>query len=365
MEKFFELHDEKIIGYKALTDADLGRRITSHQTHIGLFDDVLTFLPNEPIIEDSAMFIYESNTDILSLNFDRIANPDGTFRSPKIKVGGRGTVSLVSTIREIARNAAGDITWFLFWFGLQSGQAVFWLFNNQSQAYKDIVNIGLNLDNNSKGRVTVNDSIFCQILSYIESTLDVSTKNVIQELEIETQIPGKLITERKIRRYDIQRAQTIFTEIGKKGEVLVAEYFDKLKFENKIKTYSWVNENSESGNPYDFCYQDLADNVIYLDVKTTKFDFEQRIVYSDREIDFALTRPKGCYNIYRVYNLCENSADLRICKNCTSHFSSINENILDFQRKLMANESKVQSISIAFQPTINNLSFDNKISLIG
>ena len=125
MEKFFELHDEKIIGYKALTDADLGRRITSHQTHIGLFDDVLTFLPNEPIIEDSAMFIYESNTDILSLNFDRIANPDGTFRSPKIKVGGRGTVSLVSTIREIARNAAGDITWFLFWFGLQSGQAVF------------------------------------------------------------------------------------------------------------------------------------------------------------------------------------------------------------------------------------------------
>ena len=48
MEKFFELHDEKIIGYKALTDADLGRSITSHQTHIGLFDDVLTIFIHAP-----------------------------------------------------------------------------------------------------------------------------------------------------------------------------------------------------------------------------------------------------------------------------------------------------------------------------
>lgn len=365
MEKFFELHDEKIIGYKALTDADLGRSATSHQTHIGLFDDVLTFLPNEQIIEDSAMFIYESNTDILSLNFDRIANPDGTFRSPKIKTGGRGTISLVSTIREIAKSADENITWFLFWFGLKSEQAVFWMFNNQSQAYKDIISIGLELNYNSKGRITINDSIFNKVLSYIESTLDISTKNVVQELEIETQIPGKLITERKIRRYDIQRAQSIFTEIGKKGEILIAEYFDKLKFEGKIKTYNWANENSESGNPYDFYYQDLADNVIYLDVKTTKFDFEQKIIYSDKEIDFAVTRPTGCYNIYRVYNLADSGADLRICRNCSNHFKLINSNIVDFQSKLMMNEAKTQSINIAFQPTIRNLSFDSKISLIG
>ena len=43
---FFELNDEKRIGYKQLTDADLGRSLLSHQTHIGLFDDVLTYLPN-------------------------------------------------------------------------------------------------------------------------------------------------------------------------------------------------------------------------------------------------------------------------------------------------------------------------------
>ena len=363
MERFFELHNEQIIGYKAITDAELGRKPTTHMTHIGLFDDVLTFLPDE-LHDDSAMFIYESNADFLSLNFNRIEhNSSGRYRSPKIITGGRGTVSLVSTIKDIARSMDANFLWFLFWFGLESGQAVFWLFNNQSQAYKDITGLGLELIYNSKGRITINDSIFAKILSYIENTLDSSTKNVVQELEIETQIPGKLITERRIRRYDIQRAQSIFTEVGKRGETFVAEYFDKLKFENKIKTYNWANENSESGNPYDFCYQDLADNIIYLDVKTTKFDFEQKIIYSDKEINFALTCPIGCYNIYRVYNLADSSADLRICRNCSYHFESINNNIINFQNNLNQIETNTQAISIAFQPTVQNLAFDAKISL--
>lgn len=363
MDNFFKLHNEKIIGFKALTDADLGKSQTSHQTHIGLFDDVLTFMPNQPIIEDSAMFIYNSQADILSLNFDRIENKDGSFRSPKIRIGGRDTVSIASTIRSIARESDNSLTWYLFWFGLESEQAVFWLFNNMSQTYADITNLGLSLSYNSKGRLTENDSIFNKILLYIESNLDKSTESVMKELEIETQIPGKLITERRIRKYDISRAQKLFTEIGKQGEEFVAEYFDKLKYNNQIKNYHWVNESSESCYPYDFYYQDLSDNVIYLDVKTTKFDFKQRIIYSNKEIDFALSVPNNCYNIYRVYNLTEQNADLRICKNCTNHFNSINGNILTFQRDLNSIATDIQSISIAFEPTISNLAFDTEIQL--
>lgn len=363
MDKFFKLHSEKIIGFKALTDADLGKSITSHQTHIGLFDDVLTFMPNQPIIEDSAMFIYNSQADILSLNFDRIENKDGSFRSPKIRIGGRDTISVVSTIRSIARESDISLTWYLFWFGLESEQAVFWLFNNMSQTYTDITNLGLPLNDTSKGRLTENDSIFNKILIYIESDLDKSTESVMKELEIETQIPGKLIIERRIRKYDINRAQKLFTQIGKQGEEFIAEYFDKLKHNHQIKNYNWVNKSSESGYPYDFCYQDLSDNVIYLDVKTTKFDFEQRIIYSNKEIDFALSIPDNCYNIYRIYNLTEENADLRICKNCINHFRSINENILAFQRDLNHIATDIQSINITFDPTIPNLAFDTTIQL--
>lgn len=363
MDNFFKLHSEKIIGFKALTDAELGKSITSHQTHIGLFDDVLTFLPDQPIVEDAAMFIYNSQAYILSLNFDRIENKDGSFRSPKIRIGGRDIVSIVSTIRDIVRKADNSLTWYLFWFGLESEQPVFWLFNNMSQTYADVINLGLFLNENSKGRLIENDSIFNKILLYIESNLDKSTESVMRELEIEMQVPGRLITEQKIRKYDINRAQKLFTEIGKLGEEFVAEYFDKLKYDKHIKNYNWVNESSESCYPYDFYYQDLFDNIIYLDVKTTKFDFNQRIIYSNKEIDFAISLPSGCYNIFRVYNLTNNRADLRICKNCATHLKLINKNILTFQRDLGNINTNIQSVNVAFEPAISNLVFSSEIKL--
>lgn len=364
MDKIFKLHNEKIIGFKALTNADLGRSTKSHQTHIGLFGDVLTFLPNESDIESYAMFIYESNTEILSLNFNRIQNPDNSFRSSKIKTGGRDSVSVLSTIRNIANNSDPNIIWYLFWFGLESEQVVFWLFNSNSQAYQDILKIGLNLQNHTRGgHITENDKIFNNILSYIENTIDSSTQSILKELEIETQIPGKLIIEKKIRKIDIQKAQTIFSEIGKIGEELIAEYFDRLQFNSQIKKYEWVNSSCESSYPYDFRYQDLSDNIIYLDVKTTKFDFKQRVIYSDKEIDFALSKPQNCYNIYRVYNLTNNNANLRICRNCVPHFKSISKNLSTFKHNLQNINTNVQSINIAFEPTISNLSFSNEIHL--
>lgn len=255
------------------------------------------------------------------------------------------------------------MTWYLFWFGLESEQSVFWLFNNMSQTYADITNLGLSLNDNSKGRLTENDSIFNKILLYIENNLDKSTESVMRELEIETQVPGKLITEQKIKKYDINRAQKLFTEIGNQGEEFIAEYFDKLKYEKQIINYNWVNKSSESGYPYDFWYQDLSDNIIYLDVKTTKFDFNQRIVYSDKEISFALSKSNNYYNIYRVYNLTDNNADLRICKNCAIHFNLINENILAFKRDLNNINTNIQSVNIAFEPTISNLVFGSEIQL--
>ena len=96
-DDIFQLGDLKAVsythlGYKALTDSDLGRS-SSHQTHIGLFDDILTFLPNSIEIPD-AMVIYNGNIEFLTANFDRIERANGQFNSPKIKTGGRYTVSV-------------------------------------------------------------------------------------------------------------------------------------------------------------------------------------------------------------------------------------------------------------------------------
>ncbi len=132
---FFELHKENKIGYKLLSEADLGTG-TSHQTHIGLSGNVLQYLGSRDILSENAIFIYENNFDYIDAYFDRIQNPDQSFRSPKIRTG--DSVSIVSTIREKVQSNSPSLKWYLIWFGLKNEKLVFFLFNNTSDDYQNI-----------------------------------------------------------------------------------------------------------------------------------------------------------------------------------------------------------------------------------
>lgn len=60
---FFFFNIENRIGLKKLSDADLGKSVKSNQTHIGLYNDVLTFLGNNVVT--SAMLIYGNYCQLL------------------------------------------------------------------------------------------------------------------------------------------------------------------------------------------------------------------------------------------------------------------------------------------------------------
>ena len=58
----FEIHKEGKISYKRLSNADI-KRGKSHQTHIGLSNDSLTFMADNKT-EYSAMLIYKGYCDM-------------------------------------------------------------------------------------------------------------------------------------------------------------------------------------------------------------------------------------------------------------------------------------------------------------
>ena len=124
---FFTLHSEHKIGYKKLSDADLGlTEGRSHQTHIGLYErkNMLSFLRNEDTT--TAILIYNDYFDVLKCNFERIQNPDGTYRSPKISLGEKDENTVVRKIREFAwLNPNRDF--YLVWFALENNELLFWL----------------------------------------------------------------------------------------------------------------------------------------------------------------------------------------------------------------------------------------------
>lgn len=355
---FFELHSEKLIAYKQLTDADLGRRKTSNQTHIGLFGDVFTYLPNSFEVEDS-MLIYNNAVEFLPLNFDRIENPDGSFRSPKIRKGEKNEVSVVTFIRDRAKECANNVRWYLFWFGLKGGQPVFFLFNENSDTYKEMTLLGIELREGIKNRITEQTPQFDSLLRYLEKIVNETGAEIAAELEVIAQTTT--VTPKKYREYDMNKAREIFAKIGKEGEFLVERHFSQLKANGEIVNYKWLNEEKESGLPYDFYFETKAGEIIYLDVKTTNYKFAQKMIFSSQEINFA-TSTNCKYYIYRVYINEDGERCVKICTNAKGLFMYIHCKTVDYESTLV-NVAKLETVKLAILPTQEDLRFGQQILL--
>jgi hypothetical protein len=352
---FFKAHpDEGRIGYKKLTDADLGRSRRSHQTHIGLYEGILTFLPDQNF-EDIAKFVYNEHITDVGFTFGRIENRNGTFRSPNIKAGGRGVVSVVTIIRDNVASNPTNFDWYLIWFGLESKEVVFYLFNNHSDDYKAVSKI-INLDNS--GSIENSNPQFNNLITYLENLVNKTSSNLIEELEVESQLGFS----KKFKPFDLDKANKNFKATGKLGEELVNKYLDSLKSNGQILNFTWYNKSSETGLPYDFHIQENNQNIVRLDVKSTSYKFEQPMFFSGQEIDFITGTPN--YSIFRVYNLSDTAnPHLRICDNSKAFASTLIPHISDFRNNLQALNVGLPSVKLAIAPTVGNLIFKPEINL--
>lgn len=354
----FKINKEYKLGYKELTDADLGRSATSHQTHIALFQDVLTFLENHKEIDDSFL-IYNGTYKVLPTYFDRIQNPDGSFRSPKIKTG-NSKDGVVFEIRKIAKQMNNNVKWYLFWFGLDDERPVFFLFNNLSITYQDIIQIGLDLHDKVKAIITSISPIFKKVIDYVMRNVNSSTEDFWSELESQLQI-DPVSTSKQYRRFDIERAKNAMSAIGKTGEKIIDAYLASLVERKLIKSYVWENNASESGLPYDFSYVTLEGKTVYLDVKTTGHRFKQKMIFSNQEVEFIANNTEG-YCIYRVYCNQDGKFYLRICSNSKTLFEKLKRETLDYIKNV-SSLATIGGIKMAISPMQNGLDFSDEIFL--
>jgi len=359
---FFELHEERKIGYKLLSDADLGRS-AGNTTHIGLKQSVLTFLHDRDEVLEDSIFVYENSFDYIDAHFDRIERNYGEFNAPKIKTGGKDIVSVTSTIRDTAKNTDNDLRWFLFWFGLKNEKVVFMLFNQRSNDYTEICKLGLNLDNITRGAKVVDSRLTSSIAAFIENKVNRNGLPTIRELEVESQI-GLIQPNGRIGRYDIDKANANFKRIGRLGEVLVNEYLKSKYLCRDILHYTWYNDEKESGLPYDFTIENHNGNIVNLDVKTTKFDFSQKIIFSNQEIDF-IARTHENYNVYRVYYGDSDSPYVRICDDCHNLATRIAAITSEYRKNLILVHTDLLGAKLALSPNHELLSFKQEIKLKG
>lgn len=339
---FFDI--EKRIGLKKLSSADLGISDTSRQTHIGLYNEVLQFLGDNVVT--TAMLVYDDYCQMLDCYFGRIENPDGTYRSPKIRIGNKEEDSVVSKIREFAlTDTSAD--WYLLWSGLENKDLVFWLINSKSNDYKLIKDLVA-----SKTHIiTDKDNVYVYLKDLMVNKINLLSNNIQKEIEIISQTG---VQSKKYKSFDLEKVRRKFTLVGKKGEEFVNEYFEQLKNLHKVESFIWVNKSRESGLPYDF----ILNQKLYIDVKSTKFDFSQNIVFSNQEISFVnQLKSDVAYSVYRVFDLTDTNANMKICTQCMPYMEKLNQNVQTFNNAINQNKTRLLGLNIAVSPTdcFNNI----------
>ena len=135
-------HKYGVLGLKKLSLADTGLSEKSHQTHIGLFENTLYSI-NDLHLVDYCTLVYSDSIKRLLCLLDYIENPDGSFRSPKIRKGSESELlvnemkinSVVRELRDIIYKTDTKKDWYLLWFVTEDEHLVFVLFEFRSKLF--------------------------------------------------------------------------------------------------------------------------------------------------------------------------------------------------------------------------------------
>lgn len=342
----FEIHKEGKIAYKRLSAADLKRSDLSHQTHIGLSNDSLTFMTDNKK-EYSAMLIYKSYCDILSCEIAKIHRASGKYDAPKISMG-RNLDNIVNKIRSFAKESTNK-DFYLLWFGLDSLTPVFWLIEEDSYDYK-YLNTFCDFAHLKDRYITIlkrENTVFPNVLKYIQSRIENVTINLQKDLELSVEMESD---NPKFKDADVKKAQKLIHEIGKQGETLIDEYLQRQKSAKKVLNYEWMNRSTEQGKPFDFYIEYCNGQEQWVDVKTTEHEFEQAVIVSKNEIKFITEKESRKYAIFRVYSLKELQAKLRVCSECLKYIKKLYRDI-DYMTQSMSDYmASIVNYKIAFEP---------------
>lgn len=343
----FEIHSEGKIAFKRLSDADLKRSPQSHQTHIGLSNDSLTFMQDNKK-EYTAMLIYNAYCDIVNCEVGKILRKSGRWDAPNIKTGATTGTSAVRQIRAFAKEKSTK-QFYLLWFGLDSGTPVFWLICEDSYDFQ-YLNSLCHFDKLGATEIKIleqSDLVFPTVLDFIRGRLENVSVNLQKDLEYTAEIESD---NPKFKDSDVKKAKSYIQDLGRKGEEIVNEYLDREKFEQRVVEYEWANKSSEVGKPFDFRIRYSNGQEQWMDVKTTEHEFEQAIIISKNEIRFITEKKNPEYSIYRVYSKSETEARLKVCSGCLRYIQKLQRDI-DYMTKSMSDyKAGIVNYKIAFEP---------------
>jgi hypothetical protein len=128
-------------------------------------------------------------------------------------------------------------------------------------------------------------------------------------------------TGRLLTSDELKKAKQNAEDIGRMGEELIDSYLQHQLDTGTIAEYEWISFQNAIA-PFDFKIVEKNGTTLYVDVKSTKNDFNVPLHISTAEI-FTMATIKERYSIYRVYNLSKAGGKLRIAHDMRGYAQSV------------------------------------------
>jgi hypothetical protein len=167
---------------------------------------------------------------------------------------------------------------------------------------------------------------------------------------VEGAAQGLIASGRRVSRETFQQAKQNAEANGQRGEEFVNNYLNELRISGAILNFEWVSQ-SNVVSPFDFRID--HDNVtrVLIDAKSTSGEFERPLHISSNEL-----RQMGFgeeeYRIYRVYDIGEETAQLRISEDLTDFARVILNVFQNLPVDVMADGISLNPAILNFGPMI-------------
>ena len=160
----------------------------------------------------------------------------------------------------------------------------------------------------------------------------------------------KFTTNIKASQEDLNIAKRKAELIGRKGEEIVNHYLNILKEHKDLNDLDWT-ANINAISPFDFEIVEVKERIL-VDVKSTSNDFSNVIYISLNELK-CMAYSENRYDLYRVYEITETSAKVRIANDLKNFALSILHTLYDLPEGINSNGISLKPDLLPFEEEID------------
>jgi hypothetical protein len=158
------------------------------------------------------------------------------------------------------------------------------------------------------------------------------------------------------------RSRVAAEQTGVLGEELLNQYFEQQLLDGQLELYEW-SSSINAVSPFDFCLNKPAGERRLVDAKSTSGDFKNVLHLSCAELLRAVAGPEP-YDIYRLYEVTDTSAKLRIAEDVGGVLAGLLEVVSSLPKGVAVDSFSINPALLPFDGTVHTVVTDAEATIL-